>query len=1133
MGKMARLLVFIFLGVLSNARGIRYVVAEDNLGTTGQDVHLWEADGSYRYSEQEVSFSAVDEESPIRTLAHGARQVVLGYAGADEKARYVAELTFLSEQPGRILQVLVDGITVEEDFTLPPRQVVRQEVDIPAEATADGKFVVTVRKVQGANAVLSFVSVKSDVDRPLAAIPLLSTVPCPRISPIPSAVAGVADPEMNLDGVWKFNPAPKAGFGKQTATDDWHDIRVPGEWAMQGFHVEKDAAAGYFRTFTVPDDWKNSRIKLRFNAVYSDATVYVNGEEAGTHVGGFTLFELDVTDLVAFGRENTLALSVKNESVADSLASGSEYACHPLGGITRSVSLIALPKVNIASLAVQTTFDAQFKNATLTALVDVCNESSTDVSGLKVRFELSSWNGDEKVELRPSEVSVGKTGAGKTEKLEFSVLVLNPRKWDCENPNLYVLACRLEKDGRTMETLKQRFGFRQSEVVGNQLFINGVRVKLRGVNRHEVHPLTGRSIPREMYAKDMALFLEGNVNHIRTCHYPPDKALLDLADEMGMFIECEGPFCWAQNTTVDPSEIREATIRQSLEMVVAYRNHPSIIYWSLANESHWNKHFDLSAKAVAELDPTRPRTFNYFPWGPGVHREDEHICQIASDHYPGPGGPSKYMNHDRPVSFGEYAHLNAYNRYELATDAALRDLWGTYLHRMWEEMYAAKGCLGGSIWAGIDDTFYWDFKNSDGSVEQRTVGYGTWGPIDGWRRRKPEWWVMKKTYSPIRIRKVEIVGSKVVAQIENRQDFSNLNRLEAKWKLGGQSGTVSADVKPKSSGKLIISPKGTIDPAEHLELVFDDPRGFNVDRFNLPLGTNGDKAAPQKVNERYGVEKSTGKIVVSNSKVEYVIDRETGLFECPEFKGPYLMILPLNSGGDTQMHGPTQYYEPYTHTCTEWKLASIVTGTHGRSPTVTVSGSYKEATGSYTYTFNDDGTLTVDYDFVANEHVNPRQLGIVFEVPKSFARLSWKRKGYWSAYPDWHIARLEGTASAAEGVETTPVGPRHEPAHEWRHDRTKIGSHDFASTKHNIYSASLTDKTGHGLKVMANADMHARAWIEGETIRMLIAHYSNGGSERFLRGHAVLDDRPLKPGDEIRGAVVLKVNCRQIQDASK
>ncbi|MCK5820468.1 MAG: glycoside hydrolase family 2 [Bacteroidales bacterium] len=950
-----------------------------------------------------------------------------------------------------------------------------------------------------------------------------SSFPIPRISPIPVMLDNRDVKPLCLDGTWKFNPVFEKGFENLKGVADWNDITVPGEWSMQGFNVDSAQAAGYFRTFTMPAEWKDQRIKLRFNGVYSESIIFVNGAVAGSHLGGFTAFELDITDLVHFNKANTLILSVTNESLADSLASGSRYACHPLGGISRSVSLFPLPEINISSLAINTKFDASFKDATLITRIEMTNESLKDAKDLSLQLELTPWDSNGKIVEQFSPIKTQMIPVGEAYELKISFPVKNPKKWDCENPNLYVLTCYLQKDGKNIEMVKQRFGFRQSEVKGNQLFINGQAVKLRGVNRHEVYPLTGRVVPKEMYRKDIELFREGNVNHIRTCHYPPDQALMEAADELGMFIECEGPFCWSHETKGDELAIQNAITSQNLEMIVLYRNHPSIIFWSMANESIWSDAYEFAGEAMKSLDPSRPLTFNYFPWDwVKNEQKDQMICAIGSDHYPSPAGPEKYANYHRPISFGEFVHLNAYNRYELATDVALRDTWGIYLHDMWEKMYNAQGVAGGSIWAGIDDTFYWDYPQADGSIEERTVGYGTWGPIDGWRRKKPEWWGMKKTYSPIRITNTSYNNEQIILDVENRQDFSNLNRLTIKWKLGDKYGIASADIAPREKGQLIIESKTANGTGGKLEVIFEDPRGFVIDSYSLDIYPETKTyKVPEQGTNTISFKEHGDHILVTSKQVEYEISKETGLISSDVFTGPYLMILPLNNGGDTQMHGPAKYYEPYSHTCTDWVLKSVETVFIQGKQIITVHGSYKEAIGTYTYDFTPSGGLKIAYDFKSTEDVSPRQWGIVFDLPKSYENLSWKRKGYWSTYPDWHIARLEGTAIASEGFEATPVGPRTKPEHEWRHDRTKIGSNDFASTKHNIYYTSLRNLSGTGIQINSDTKQHTRSWIEQESIRLLIANYSNGGSERFLRPHAKIDDKPLKKGDQISGIVRL------------
>lgn len=331
--------------------------------------------------------------------------------------------------------------------------------------------------------------------------------------------------------------------------NNWKNIEVPGEWVMQGFEVEKGKAAGYFRTFTVPASWAGQRIKLRCNGIYSDSQVFINGKKAGSHLGGFTAFELDVTNLVETGKENRIAVSVISESLADSTSSGSQYAVHPLGGITRDIYLFTLPEVNLGMFHVSTSFDSTYTDATLKTEVEIMNESPAMAKGLSLSFTLKDASGKD-IPLKRNTVPVGAMTAGNTEKVQLSFDITDPHKWDSEHPYLYTFTCRLKDGKEVLHETTRRVGFRQVEVRGNQMFINNMPVKLRGVCHHEVMPLRGRSVNDDMWRKDVELFHRGNVNYFRTSHYPPDEALLEACDELGMLVEVEAPFCWAHNTNV-------------------------------------------------------------------------------------------------------------------------------------------------------------------------------------------------------------------------------------------------------------------------------------------------------------------------------------------------------------------------------------------------------------------------------------------------------------------------------------------------------------------------------------------------------------------------------------------------------
>ncbi|MCX6926191.1 MAG: hypothetical protein NT154_23735 [Verrucomicrobia bacterium] len=777
-------------------------VAYDDAGAPDRQPH-WVDGGNWKFA------NAGEATEAERTCVFGPL-VEFGYAGLKPQASYQVKLTFFADAD-RTMRVKAGTATLGE-VKAENGRTSSYQFAIPAAAYAAGKLALTLERLSGPNAVVSEIEILSDDPTALTPLPEPEFV-LPRLSPRPTAVAGIANPMLDLGGTWRFHPAPAADFATaaKEAEIGWADIQVPGEWVMQGFEVKPGTAAGYVRHFTVPKEWAGNRIRLRCDAVYSDAVVWINGNEAGKHSGGFTPFELDVTGLVKPDAENTIAISALNESVADQIASATQYACHQLGGIPRHLRLFVLPESNIASLQVTTKFDAAFRDVLLGVELTVALDGAAKATGLQAVLSLTGPDG-KGVPLSPNRLALDSLRG------VASIPVTHPIQWDNEHPNLYALTVRLEADGKTLETLTQKVGFRQVEIRGNELWVNGKPVKLRGSNHHEVYPVTGRSLPAGIHRRDIELFREANVNLLRTCHYPPDEALMEAADELGMFIECEAPLCWAPG-----SGHRDLVCQQTAEMVLTYRNHPSVLFWSLGNESSWGSHFIASSKLARKLDPTRPQTFN----NPG----DQNFTEIANLHYPCHDGPAAARQGTKyPIYLGEDCHLNAYNRLELATDPALRETWSRYTREMWDDIYNSKGCLGQSIWSGVDDTFY--------LKDNQTVGYGTWGPIDGWRRPKPEYWGMKKAYSPVRILSADLTAATsniVQIAVENRYCFSDLNEMTIAWRCGRQSGTAQADVPPGTKGFFPVRLEKAPAASERLELVFNDPRGFITDQFSLPL----------------------------------------------------------------------------------------------------------------------------------------------------------------------------------------------------------------------------------------------------------------------------------------------------------
>lgn len=954
----------------------------------------------------------------------------------------------------------------------------------------------------------------------LLAIPVLSVadnITVPRISPMP--YADLKASTMSLSGKWAFSENPQPSFPGQAATSSWHTIDVPGEWTMQGFTVEKGKYAGYERHFTVPSSWQGKRIKLRCDGVYSECRVFVNGNEAGSHFGGFTRFEIDITKFVKLGEDNRLSLKVVSEGLADNTSNASNYAYHPLGGISREISLLALPETNFSMLHVSTSFDSLYNDAKLHVEATIANESAASVKDCSIELELLNAE-DKPVALSGTSKNVACMTPGSSADVNMQLNVQSPHHWDCEHPYLYTLVARLVHGGKTIATTSRHVGFRQIEVRGNEVFVNGNAVKLRGVCRHEIMPLRGRSLDSDMWRRDVELFRNGNVNYIRTSHYPPAEELLDACDSLGMFVEVEAPFCWAHQTKVEPKD-EDRLITQHAEMVNTFRSHPSVLMWSIANESvDFKQYFERAAALVKKMDPTRPRNFSQ--WGPDA---DGGALEITNHHYPGPTGPDKYRDSKRPVVFDEYCHINAYNRYEQAADPGVRGDWGPLFDRMVSNMYHSKGVLGGAIWVGIDDTFFVPGKGA--------VGYGTWGVIDGWRREKPEYFGMRKAYSTVRLSLRGNVdeNGKVTIHADNRHLFTNLKECRIEWTAGEAHGTENPDIAPRTEGDFTITLPNNAD-RNHMDIKVTGTRGYEIDRYSMQLHPNistVDNSERHTHTQKIYCSETAHDFIVSRGKTQWTISKTDGNANITESgdtiitSAPQLMLIPLNGeGGGVQMTGGSQTFEPYNPVCQNWVASNIICEKTSTGTDIHINGAYNEAEGEYIWHIGADGTQYLSYRFTVLHDINPRQTGVMFTLPRSFSHLTWERKGYWNWYPPYDIARLKGEADAFNPNITVCglAGPSTKPSNDWEDDQTANGSNIFRSTKRNILTATLSSAdNSHSITINGRGKQHLRPWIDDKVMRMLIADYTNGGHDTYFVSHAEQEYHPLHRGDIVEGTV--------------
>ncbi|MEZ2442854.1 glycoside hydrolase family 2 protein [Chitinophaga sp. RCC_12] len=893
-----------------------------------------------------------------------------------------------------------------------------------------------------------------------------------RLSPRPEEV-------ISLNGVWQLQ-------GR-------YPVKVPGELVMQGFNIDEGETAVYSLPLSIPAHWKNKRIKIRFDAASSHALVKVNGITVGEHEGGFVPFELDITKAL-HGANDTLTVAIQTLTVSDYLACASQYAVHHVAGLLRKVTMFAVPEVNLADIRLNTTFDKQYKNGTLQINTSIANESAAAANAV-IRYTLTDANGH--VVFQHSENPEGTVNANSTAAVKSTIAVRSPKKWSAEQPYLYTLQTDLIRDKQIVESNTAKVGFREVQVKGNELLVNGRPVKLRGVCKHDTHPLSGRSVSPQLTREDAQLFRDANCNYIRTSHYPPSEEFLQAADSLGLFVESEAAITWVQHGAspiwklwdYKDEKFLPYMIQANADNIQAGKNHPSVIIWSLGNESLWSPLWEKVQAFVKATDPHRPTTFHDQCWG-GFNNANSK-ADIAVYHYPGINGPAKAAGSTRPVLFGEYAHLSCYNRRELLTDPGIRSAYNAPLVTFYDSIYHYKGCLGGAIWSGIDDIFHLP----DGQI----AGYGPWGPIDGWRRPKPEYTGVKRAYSPVRVTKVTEEGAYYELTVENRYD--QLSFADLKITAGEQH--LSSAILPGKTGKLKVpkSTEGTV------HLTFTDPRGFVCAEELLGIKP---PASPAPRNYRVTVTENAGAVFVQQGPYSYTISKTKGIItsirkgnDTLMNQGPVFSVVPINSedGGKPNVAGetyqnniyPLKNYPLYTLFAQHLQTRQLPEGVR-----IDMDVTYTDGKGKQSYLITPGGDLITTYSltYKGNDTL-PYQYGLIMELPASFNQLTWVRKGEFSCYDSTDIARTAGTAYMnsryIQGVEEHGV----QPAGSWKDDANELGTNDFRSTKRNVYQAALSNKNGHSVRILADGHQHSRSWLQDATVHWLLADYTNNGSEPF------------------------------------
>ena len=845
--------------------------------------------------------------------------------------------------------------------------------------------------------------------------------------PVLQELAGVETPAVLLSGTWQFQYSPDS---------KWDKIQVPGEPAMQGYAIEHDKPFTYRKSFTVPADYAGKHTILRFDGVYSYARLFVNDTFVREHHGGFTRWETDVTPFVRPGKKNEIRLEVTDRLDDISYASG--YAHHPIGGILRDVTLFALPETCLYDFYAETHLDAAYEDAVLKI-----GYSSPVVGGAEVAYTLADPSG-RRYPLVQSRFPLEE--GGNMNELP----VKNPLKWDAEHPNLYTLTITLSKDGKEIGRFDRRIGFRDVKIEKDRMLVNGMPVKLRGACRHDIHPTLGRTTTAELDSLDVILFKRSNMNFVRTSHYPPTERFLEYCDRYGIYVESETAVCfvdtyrqknYAPGKTQDSAEFTPRYLSQCREMVKSFRSHPSILFWSIGNESVYGTNFQQCWDWVKATDKTRPVIFSY----PGSVGEKKPVYDILSMHYQDVNGNLNQWNRSThgfqgegiPALFDEWAHPACYTYATLQEDPNIREFWGHSIERMWSGLFDAPGGLGGAIWGYVDETFmlpepkvgtaFWkEFARTakPEDYQGKCVGYGEWGIVDVWRREKPEFWATKKAYSPVRLMTTEVAsflsGQRLLLPLYNRFDHTDLDEIKIRYTYKGVEKELPApSIAPHQKGLLVI-PAEAWEEGELLSICFYTATGELLDAEQVSLGSDyhvrlaDSEASP--VNGVLQVEETAGMMTIKGDGFEIPFSKETGLISNATSKGqviiekgPFLHLdINLNHLTGAEVRKSAR---KFLTSDSDWKKQSLTYTRKEGAVEVALSGFYQDVQTDILIRISPAGEMNVSYVVAGQPNGYLRETGLSFYLPERLDYLQWERKGMWSCYPEGAFAGNTGETS--------------------------------------------------------------------------------------------------------------------------
>lgn len=711
--------------------------------------------------------------------------------------------------------------------------------------------------------------------------------------------AGPSDRIFLLDGQWDFHWVNKPedrplDFFKPTfKTTGWNKITVPANWQTEGFDsyiftdveypikvdppfVPKDfnPVGSYLREFELPASFSNTTVFLHFGAVNSFFYCWINGQFLGFSKDSKTPAEFDVGKYLKKGK-NKIAVQVFRFSDGTYLEGQDMWK---LSGIERSVYLVKRPASFIRDFFVKASLDQDYRNGLF--LLDLKMQGSGAFEG-SIETKIIDPAHPEK----PVYFSTQPIGS---DSLHFETIIDQVKSWNAEFPALYNLVIvQRSKKGQVLEVLQQPIGFRKVEIKQGLFLVNGVAIKIRGVNRHEHDMLTGKVITQESMLRDILLMKANNINAVRNSHYPNEVAWYKLCDQYGIYIvdeaniECDGMAFHPLQTLSDHSDWTAAYLDRTKRMVERDKNFTCIITWSLGNESRFGKNFIATYDWIKSRDQSRPVQYE--------EARENAYTDIFCPMYKATHVLLEYVKEwrNRPLILSEYAHMMGNS--------------GGVLKDDWDLINKYPQLQGGFIWDFSDQTFLkkdengkaiWAYGSDMGSVGATSdTSFCADGLFQADRQPHPQAFEMKQVYAPISF---EALGlSADLVRINNRYDFTNLNQVIISWRIKADGQEIAAETLPvlnlEPHAAMVVSlgiPSFYQEPgkAYFLELeahtLFDRkglPANSLVAREQLPMpGLPAVTAIKSIEGEPLIIDRQEEIISIANSHTSILFNRHTG-----------------------------------------------------------------------------------------------------------------------------------------------------------------------------------------------------------------------------------------------------------------